>query len=379
MFKFDDTTEKVLEVCSEEGITYSDILVFTELIREFLGMYEDAPEDFLNLIQSFIKIPEKKKNRIKKKDNQAFMWVVEKLAKEYYKETESELLKKDILKGMYLARYFESFIDPIDIDEEFISELVETSDINDLITIYTILICLRENPDFADNYLETKELIELIAFFHNKLEETDKSENMKSFLQAMILYISNLIYDKNCTGENKLKEIVEPETVNRINFEYMYGLEEEASRIMEEQKNERMSYAEQVVNLQNKISEKEKEIEELVRENERLRKELEKYKAINLLDNKKILVIGLKDKKKFYETILESYGAKCLFIDGVEEHQLVKKKISDVDWVIHIVEHSKHSVHFQLEGENNVVVINSLGQETFKKAVDDLSKGVKYV
>ena len=373
MFYLEDgLIKEALEVLEEEDICFSDFLVFSATVMQFKEEINSDAFKAIENLECLLKLPRKKKEQLKKKNNEAITWVVKKIAKNFYKKDKDvELKLVEILRGKLVLQFFSSIIgENFYIDcEESLGNYIRYNHNYRILLLCTVIQTIIENPELSNEsmFKYSTDDLDLNLLFMKQIDENEKKEIMVKSIRDLLLKLAPILYMenvKNVKGEEKLSQVFSIPKVNKAQSEYIEMLEEENSNILEERKQERREYSKILEEFRAELAQKEAKIKDL-------KDELKKYKkgANSSLLGLKVVVIGDTQHKTGYKKIIESYNGEFIFLDGFEDHNLAREKAASADLVFHITAHSAHSVHFQIKDLDNIIFVNNPGLESFKQKV----------
>lgn len=92
------------------------------------------------------------------------------------------------------------------------------------------------------------------------------------------------------------------------------------------------------------------------------------------LKGKKILIVGDTGKKRHYEQLVEEFGGKFLFVDGVSGINRARSEAKKSDIIFHITSFGKHNTEECIQGFGMRVSVNSSGISTLRKAMESIEK-----
>lgn len=374
LFNLDENSKRILEVLEEEGITYTDVITFQFFILHFELELRNDTSKTVQMIESLVKLPKNKKDKLYKNDEDAFKWTIKKLAKRYYKQSElrndaniAELLKESIIFS------FMQDVESLYLDSESsMGQYMKDKNYFQLLNFYLIIQVVTNHPELHENQIQRFfknefDPIKPHLNFVKNIKEQGKFDILSVLIQDGILNHGTVLYYFNKTGEDKIEAIISANDYKEIDTKYMKQLEEETLQNWSQKEEERKEYSKTVDKLQSELAEKEKRIKELERE-------LEKYKkqqSSNNFSGSKVLVIGDTQRKDGYKNIIEIYNGEFIFLDGNDDHHLVKEKAQATDVIFHVTDYGSHSVHFQLKKFKKVVFVNNAGLDSLRYAVED--------
>jgi hypothetical protein len=347
------SVNNILEICKENEIDESHIIIFSAFLQMLLGTPADGSQ---KLLSHFVKIPKKKLKNYHSANTKE--WIFRHLSKMFFQPITKMNIKdeeKFDFPNLCVYHFMAYFL---------VKKYTETNSEDDIIEKFSIYLHHKAYSDLASFMLGVLFTHSDTDLFDALMEQINKNNIFHAFI-----YHLNVEIERSCVF---LLKYGKKTTFISLGEEAYQLADDTINEALTNVIKERDEYMQVIQEYNHKIALLENELGQYKEKYHNLQVEYSRLKNNPVLSQLKVLVIGDTRRREGYKRLVEKYGGEFNFIDGIEEDTKARQSSLKVDLVFHIISYSSHVVYEQIKDLSHIIYVNNAGLASLENAIKEI-------